>query len=111
MDKKILKQELVKIITGYDDCNDCEVCQFRGCCSEEAIAEDLLEADWTKKEQGQWATRYWNTEDDWGIWNHHSVSCSACGAEFYNGSRTPYCPNCGAEMTNSAATTLCPNRG
>ena len=45
---KELRQELVKVITGYQDCNDCDVCQFKNCCYEKEIAEQLLREGWRK---------------------------------------------------------------
>lgn len=47
----------------------------------------------------QWIEKYWTTEDDWGVFNHHTLTCSACAEEYqWSRGKTNYCPNCGARM-------------
>jgi hypothetical protein len=87
MTKKSMKQELVKAIIGYHDCNDCEACQFKDCCAEEAIASDLIEAGWIKRETAQW--EYFPSTGT-------LYRCSNCKSRV--GRRTPWCGQCGAEM-------------
>jgi hypothetical protein len=40
------KTELVRVLTGYEDCGDCINCRFHGCCHEEEIAEELWLRGW-----------------------------------------------------------------
>ena len=43
--------EMVKIITGYEDCGDCKNCNFHGCCIEERIAINLYIAGYRKQNE------------------------------------------------------------
>ena len=56
----------------------------------------------TTVKQGQWIDKYWTTEDDWGCYNHHTITCSICKEEYnwkdFSISKSNYCPHCGAKM-------------
>ena len=51
MDKQEQEQfnELVRAITGYDDCGNCNECLFHKCCREEEVAEYLWKEGWRKE--------------------------------------------------------------
>ena len=51
MSEKEMKQELVRAISGYDDCLDCDTCIFKNCCAEKEIAENLWRDGWRKIEK------------------------------------------------------------
>ena len=56
-------------------------------------------ADVTPVIHAKWIDKYWTTEDDWGVVNHHTLTCSACVKEYqWSRGKTNYCPNCGAKM-------------
>lgn len=48
MKEKEMKQELAKTLTGYDDCVDCDSCQFANCCYERELADKMWEQGWRK---------------------------------------------------------------
>lgn len=58
----------------------------------------LPTADVAEVKHGEWVTKVWKTECDWGDLKHRSITCSVCKGEIYNGSITNFCPNCGAKM-------------
>ena len=61
--------------------------------------EKLTSADVAPVVHAQWIEKYWTTEDDWGVFNHHTLTCSACAEEYqWSRGKTNYCPNCGAKM-------------
>lgn len=62
------------------------------------ISERMVEKGYHKQIEAEWITKSWETEDDWGCYNHRSIECSACKIEIYKGEPTEYCPHCGAEM-------------
>ena len=49
MTEKEMKQELARVLTGYDDCLDCEACQFRSSCYERDLAERMWDQGWRKE--------------------------------------------------------------
>jgi len=42
-----------------------------------------------------WIEKYYTTEDDWGVINHHYYICPKC--EIKVKEKSNYCPNCGAK--------------
>jgi hypothetical protein len=48
MTEKEMKQELARTLTGYDDCVDCDSCQFANCCYERELANKMWEQGWRK---------------------------------------------------------------
>lgn len=67
---------------------------------DDKVIKEYYEKYLSAVKQGQWIDKYWTTEDDWGCYNHHSITCSVCKEE-YNGKyfrRSNYCPHCGAKM-------------
>lgn len=62
-------------------------------------------ADVAPVRHGRWIEKRWSTEDDWGVINWHSLTCSACDHEERTNGLSPnsiykydYCPHCGAKM-------------
>ena len=65
----------------------------------------LSTADVVPVRHGKWIEKRWSTEDDWGVINWHSLTCSACGHEERTNGLSPnsiykydYCPHCEAKM-------------
>lgn len=84
----------------YDNIRECRFFQDEE--GEWILHADIINlpaADVAPVIHAQWIEKYWTTEDDWGVINHHTLTCSACAKEYQRDrGKTNYCPNCGAKM-------------
>ena len=87
MTEKEMRQELVRALTGYDGCVDCDSCQFVNCCYERELVNKLWRDGWRKVPTARW--EYFPSTGT-------LYRCSNCKSRI--GRRTPWCGQCGAEM-------------
>lgn len=100
MDEYITKENAQLARPEWRCRNDQYDCGWNDCINEYLDMIDTIPAaDVVPIVHAQWIEKYWTTEDDWGVFNHHTLTCSACAEEYqWSRGKTNYCPNCGAKM-------------
>ena len=86
--------EMAKILSEYEDCGDCQNCNYHGCCGEVRIATNLYNAGYRKQSEGEWKLHkdgsgtcsqcHFIQKDIWD-YDHYQHFCGHCGAKMKGG--------------------------